>query len=772
MDDSIIASYISSGCNKSPQILDWGENNLICFGVCNAIAVYDPSECRIISTLSEHKDNVNAVKWIRGKCGAKNELVSASTDSNVIIWRFNSEKKPTYEVKCTLTGHEGSVHSVDGRCNESKTVIASAGSDNTVRIWQSNNEDICICLKVIDLERSIAFSLDILEIDNINSFLLAFGTDTPELIFYSVGDSPEATHSLVNVRGHEDWIRSISMKSLKDGDIFVASSGQDMTVRILRLSQRNTESNNDEFYVKKDEFLLENNRYYLSLETVLFGHEGWVYSVDWCSETASDNDCRLLTASFDRSVVVWKPCSVSGVWIEESRMGEMGGDNSLGYYGGKFAPNGLSIIVHSYQGSFHIWQKQEDKWLADFTIGGHSDAVMDLSWEEDGNYLLSVSSDKTTRLHAPGLKKDSSSVNLWCELSRPQIHGHSLTSIASLKNLSFASCSEEKVVRVFEVSDVVLKLLNSFCCSDLKKSDQSSTLPSAGSITALGLSNKAVYSNENSNNISIPTSNEFTKINIINEDFLIQHTLWPEAMKLYGHGNDVFTATASHDGKILATAAKATNTDQAKILLWDTESWKIVATLEGHQLTITQMEFSPSDLCLLSVSRDRKWCLFKKDENDKYVLHAVPEKNIHSRIIWSCSWSHDELYFVTGSRDCKAIVWENGKPVGTLVSDKGSVTAVAFGPVIVDKENYFVAVGHECGDISIYFWCLSGWTLYKCIPKFVGHHLSIERLLFRPVKNISKINECSVLQLASCSIDYSVRIFDLFIDKSKQLMLK
>ena len=764
MDNFITASYIGCGCNKSPLILDWGENNLICFGVSNAVAIYDPLEERIISTLSEHSGNVNAVKWIRGKHGANNELVSVSTDSKVIVWHMVSRKTVLFEVSCVLTGHKDSVLAVDGRyINETDTLIASAGSDNTIRLWLKKNQNDFDCLQEIYLGTSIAFCLDILVIENTTSCLLAFGVDTPELVFYSVGDSKDSVKQLLKVRGHEDWIRTVSMKCLKNGDVFVASSGQDMTVRVLRLSKHSIEIESGSFYLKKDEFVIDGIKYYLSLETVLFGHEGWIFSVDWSPTNESDDACNLLTASFDRTVVVWKPCPISGVWIEESRMGELGGDNSLGYYGGKFGPNGTSVIAHSYQGSFHIWQKQEDKWVAGFAIGGHTDAVTDISWEENGKYLLSVSSDKTTRLHATGLKKNSFSENMWFELSRPQIHGHALTSIASLKNLSFASCSEEKVVRVFETSDIVLKLLNAFTTSKFVKTGHVSDvpLPSAASVSALGLSNKAVYESANAANDSSndELNSAFTDNCNINEDFLIQHTLWPEAMKLYGHGNDVYTIAASHDGKILATAAKATNADQAKIYLWDTETWKVKDMLEGHRLTITQMEFSPTDSYLLSVSRDRKWCIFKKNENDKFVLNTTAE-NVHSRIIWSCGWSHDEAYFVTGSRDCKVIIWEFNKPISNMVSDKGSVTAVAFGPVIIDKENYLIAVGHESGDILLYFWSMNGWTLFNSISKYLGHHLTVQRLNFRP---INKTNS-SMLQLASCSLDHSVRIFDLYID--------
>ena len=40
------------------------------------------------------------------------------------------------------------------------------------------------------------------------------------------------------------------------------------------------------------------------------------------------------------------------------RVGEVGG-NTLGLYGGMFAPDGKSIIAHGYQGAFHQWSHDE-----------------------------------------------------------------------------------------------------------------------------------------------------------------------------------------------------------------------------------------------------------------------------------------------------------------------------------------------------------------------------------------------------------------------------
>lgn len=43
----------------------------------------------------------------------------------------------------------------------------------------------------------------------------------------------------------------------------------------------------------------------------------------------------------------------------EVRVGEVGG-NTLGLYGGVFAPSGDAILAHGYQGAFHLWRKMDN----------------------------------------------------------------------------------------------------------------------------------------------------------------------------------------------------------------------------------------------------------------------------------------------------------------------------------------------------------------------------------------------------------------------------
>ena len=138
------------------------------------------------------------------------------------------------------------------------------------------------------------------------------------------------------------------------------------------------------------------------------------------------------------------------------RVGEVGG-NTLGFYGGLISPDGLLILAHDYQGGFHLWGKEKEAitkgvesadkgvWPSLPTIGGHFAPVQGLAWEpREGAFLLSVSSDQTTRLHAQWDIK-SSQEQPWFEIARPQIHGYDMSCVAMTTSFQYASGANEKV---------------------------------------------------------------------------------------------------------------------------------------------------------------------------------------------------------------------------------------------------------------------------------------------------------------------------------------
>lgn len=61
----------------------------------------------------------------------------------------------------------------------------------------------------------------------------------------------------------------------------------------------------------------------------------------------------------------------------------------------------MTITILSVQG----------EWRPGVVISGHFNAVQDLSWDPEGEFILSVGSDQTTRLFTPWRKQDAKLVN-------------------------------------------------------------------------------------------------------------------------------------------------------------------------------------------------------------------------------------------------------------------------------------------------------------------------------------------------------------------------
>nr|KAF6471231.1 elongator acetyltransferase complex subunit 2 [Molossus molossus] len=740
-------SHVFCCPNRVRGALSWspGPGGLLAFGTSCSVVLYDPGKRVVITNLNGHTARVNCIQWICKQDGSPStELVSGGSDNQVIHWEIENNQllKAVH-----LHGHEGPVYAVHAVYQRRASdvalcaLIVSAASDSTVRVWSKEGSEVPI---------------------------LACGDDDCKIhLFVQQNDQFQKVLSLC---GHEDWIRGVEWAAFGK-DLFLASCSQDCLIRVWRLYIKSTSletQDDDNIRLKANTFTVENESikiaFSVTLETVLAGHENWVNAVHWQPSFYKDGvlqqPMRLLSASMDKTMILWAPDEESGVWLEQR------------------------------------------EWTPEIVISGHFDGVQDLMWDPEGEFIITVGTDQTTRLFAPWNRKDQSQVT-WHEIARPQIHGYDLKCLAMINRFQFVSGADEKVLRVFSAPR---NFVENFCAITGQSlnhvlCNQDGDLPEGATVPALGLSNKAVFQGDMASQPSVEeellTSTGFEchqmafQPSILTEppteDQLLQNTLWPEVQKLYGHGYELFCVACNNSKTLLASACKAAKKEHAAIILWNTTSWKQVQNLVFHSLTVTQMAFSPNDKFLLAVSRDRTWSLWKRQDTISpeldpiFSLFAFTNKvtAVHSRIIWSCDWSPDSKFFFTGSRDKKVVVWgecdssddsieHSIGPCSSVLDVGGSVTAVSVCPVLNLSRRYVVAVGLECGKICLYTWKktdqvpeVNDWTHCIETSQSQSHTLAIKKLCWRNCNGKTEQKEAEGtewLHFASCGEDHTVKI--------------
>jgi elongator complex protein 2 len=220
------------------------------------------------------------------------------------------------------------------------------------------------------------------------------------------------------LKGHSDWIRSLdfSLPVMMDGErhnLFLVSSSQDRTIRIWKMTSEAAASGSSlqlrketiemTSYIEGPLFVAGSTSYQVSLESLLVGHEDWVYSVEWQPPTLLTGDeahqpMSILSASMDKMMMIWRPEKTTGLWIDSVTVGELS-HSALGFYGGLWQPDGRSILAHGYGGSFHMWRDvglDSENWQPQIVPSGHFAPVSDLTWARSGQYLLSVSHDQAS----------------------------------------------------------------------------------------------------------------------------------------------------------------------------------------------------------------------------------------------------------------------------------------------------------------------------------------------------------------------------------------
>ena len=684
------------------------------------------------------------------------------------------------------------------------------------------------------------------------------GVDFSIHLYLLTGSKP-----VLVLKGHEDWIRSLSFKYIPvDRAIYLASASQDNRIRlwkIIKTSEKTIEKSSDSLLEEEMlvnlyntfHFTSTNHYYQVTLDALLTGHEDWVHSLNW---HPIPNMLQLVSTSMDRTMMIWMPSSNGGVWTNQYRMGEFGGLSGLfgqmGYYSGCFSMFGNYCMGTAFHGSFHLWKlkESENEWKPMVSISGHFNSVMDLDIEpsKDGIYFMTTSSDQTSRVftwvdtikqqqQSDASNYESNEDRSIREISRSQIHGYDMNCLSFTDYYSFASGGDEKVVRYFDAPQSfinTLSFLNSMGKRHYEQYGQGRDRVMAATVQPLGLTNKSVKEGEEKDMITV---NEFdyqdqeeeedvmealgeasgkNSFNIFMngsggvlthppfETQLLQLTLWPEQQKIYGHANEIICVQSNNKKTILATACSAKQANVSQIRLWDIKAgFKPIDVIPGHNLTVSRIAFSNDDEWMCSVSRDRCMILYQKKtvtSTDSSVPSSFDTyepflyQQCHERIIWDVSFTADDKYVATGSRDNMIKVFkvpdlEKIKEINELKQTGQSnqfnlecvqtiemphpVTSIQFLPKVVYDEfadyftkkglsKYLMAIGMEDGSIQIYDSVLGesiNLTNKFTVNDHDSHCDGVRRVKWRVDNSGSDIR----LELVTCSLDFSVRLFEI-----------
>ncbi len=737
----------------------------------------------VTSLLSGHKDTVKAIKFLSRSDSEGNEqqtyLLSGADDHCLKIWSLSADggiiecvqtlQEHTAAINCIATLYEQKIRR---RGWSIATIFATGAADASIKLWAFDGREARVLQTINPRPKFFPLAMALSRLDENGEALVLAAAGTRDIVqIFVAGSMTNPEFQLqATLTGHEGWIRSLDFTWEKkeedddgaDSDLLLASASQDKYIRLWRLHQgkelpsavANGADPSLGAYLpgkspsnKAHRLKASGKDFTVTFEALLLGHDDWIYSAKWYTSPETGR-LQLLSTSADNTLAVWEADPSSGIWLTNVRLGEISREKGAttatgstgGFWTGLWSPDGTSVICLGRTGCWRVWDynKDEDQWTPQVGISGHTRAVTGIAWAKNGDYLLSTSSDQTTRLHASWKHNTN---NTWHEMARPQIHGYDLNCIDSLGGSQFVSGADEKLMRVFDEPKAVAKLLGRLCgISD--SGTAVDAMPDAANMPVLGLSNKAIEAVDDDAEISTSANPETDRealdpgttvrksaLEIDHppfEDSLSRHTLWPEVEKLYGHGYEISCLAVSHAGDLIASACKASSVNHAVIRLFETRKWtEIKPPLTAHSLTATRLRFSPDDRHLLSVGRDRQWVVFEReqgareggrdtDNQNNNTHEALPGYKLlqanprgHTRMILDAAWAPASLVlFATAGRDKTVKLWRREETeivCVAAIAETHSVTAIDFLPRPSKDGQFVLAIGTEAGKISIHF---------------------------------------------------------------------
>ena len=500
-----------------------------------------------------------------------NLIASAGTDRTVRLWKQNNTGWQQTQI---LDDHDGWV--VDVAISSDGNTIASASRDRTIKLWDKNGKLLTTLTGHQQPVTTVAISQTPLNppYKEGSNYIIVSGSEDGVIKIWQPG---KLTKTLL---GHTDVIQAIAIS--QDGKLIVSGS-EDKTIKIWN----------------KDGKLIK----------TFTGHTEGVRAI-----VLSPDETKIVSGSRDKTLKIW---DINGTEVTTLK------SHLAPVYGVAIRPDGQQIISASADNTIKIWDMRGRE-IA--TLRGHTNRVWDVAYSPDGNSIISASWDKTVRLWKPNN-------NLVKTFS-----GHQDVAIALDYSPQFiASASDDKTVKLWQHDGT---LISTFAGHTAEVYDV------------------AIHPSEE----VIVSAGADKTIKVWQDDGTILKTF-------LGHTAPIWAVDISPDGtKIISGSNDNT------IKIWDIRG-NLLHTLTGHQKKVWDVAINPQGDRLVSGSEDNTIKIW--DLNGK-LLHTLKG---HTDAVRTVAYSPDGNWIASGSEDRTVKLWnQSGKHLATLTGHNAAVKGIAISP--------------------------------------------------------------------------------------------
>lgn len=307
------------------------------------VKIWEARSGNCLRTLANHSHTVLSVAFaplqdeVVGDDCCPTLLASAGQDFTVRLWDYL-----TGQCLKTLQGHPSGVWSV--AFDPTGRYLASCSNDSTVKLW------------------NVQTGQSLRTIQGYSAGIKAIATPpTPSGLIATAGDDEIVklwdlqTGSCVHrLRGHSRWIRGVALSP--NGQL-VASSGNDGSVRVWEIQSQ-------------------------SLHRVFREHQNMVYTV-----TFSPDGAYLTSGSDDQTLRIWELATTAPAQVLEV---------GARVWSVRYSPQGQWLACGCDDHRVLLWETQTHQLVK--TFEGHQNLVAGVAFSPDGQYLASASDDRTIRI--------------------------------------------------------------------------------------------------------------------------------------------------------------------------------------------------------------------------------------------------------------------------------------------------------------------------------------------------------------------------------------